>query len=90
VQGSAKKAREPPKHRCGNLYERLNEAYLREGGRDIRKDVASGVDHISAEADAPHLEENMHDRVERLKGKRSRATRVKRHYRPTGDGTRRP
>ena len=30
LQGIAKKAREQPKHRFGNLYELLNEAYLRE------------------------------------------------------------
>ena len=86
LQGRAKKAQAQPKHRCGTRYERLHEAYLRECWRDIRKDAASGVDHVSAEAYAQHLEENIHDLVERLKGKRYRATRVTRHSIPKGDG----
>ena len=90
LQGIAKKAQEQPKHRFGNLYELLNEAYLRECWCDIRKDAASGVDHVSAEEYEQHLEENIHDLVERLKGKRYRAKRVKRHYIPKGDGHRRP
>ena len=61
LQGIAKKAQEQPKHRFGNLYELLNEAYLRECWCDIRKDAASGVDHVSAEAYEQHLEENIHD-----------------------------
>ena len=90
LQGIAKKARAQPKHRFGNLYELLNEAYLRECWSDIRKDAASGVDHVSAEAYEQHLEENIHDLVERLKGKRYRAKLVKRHYIPKGNGQRRP
>jgi RNA-directed DNA polymerase len=90
VPGIAKKAREQPKHRFGNLYELLNEAYLREGWGDIRKDAASGSDQVSAEAYEHHLEENIHDLVERLKGKRYRAKLVKRHDIPNGDGQLRP
>jgi len=50
LQGIAKQAREQPKPRFGHLYELLNEASLRECWSDIRKDAASGVDHVSAEA----------------------------------------
>jgi RNA-directed DNA polymerase len=89
-QGIAKKARAQPKHRCGNLDERLNAAYRRACWGDIRQDAASGIDQVSAEAYAYHLEENMHDLVERLKGKRYRAQLVKRPYIPTGDGQLRP
>ena len=90
VQGMAKKAREQPKPRCGNLSERLHEAYLRECWQDIRKDAAYGVDRVSAAAYEKPLEEHLRDLVERLKGKRYRATRVKRRYLPTGTGQRRP
>jgi RNA-directed DNA polymerase len=90
VQGIAKKAREQPKHRFGHLDEWLNEVYLRECWSDIRKDAASGVDHVSAEAYEPPLEENIHDLVERRKGKRYRAKLVKRHDIPQGNGPRRP
>jgi hypothetical protein len=40
LQGIAKKAHEQPKHRFGNLHELLNEAFLHECWRDIRKDAA--------------------------------------------------
>lgn len=90
LQGIAKKAREQPKHRFGNLYELLNEAYLRECWQDIRKEAAYGVDHVSADAYEQQLEENIRDLVERLKGKRYRAKLVKRHYIPKGNGQRRP
>jgi RNA-directed DNA polymerase len=90
LQGIAKKAREQPKHRFGNLYEVLNEAYLRECWQDIRKDAAYGVDHISADAYERQLEENIRDLVERLKGKRYRAKLVKRHDIPKSNGQRRP
>jgi RNA-directed DNA polymerase len=90
LQGIAKKAREHPKHRFGNLYELLNEAYLRECWQDIRKDAAYGVDHVSADAYERQLEENIRDLVERLKGKRYRAKLVQRHYIPKGNGQRRP
>ena len=59
-------------------------------GSDIRKDAAYGVDHVSAEAYEQHLEENIRDLVERLKGKRYRAKLVKRRYIPKGNGQRRP
>ena len=88
--GRAKKAQEQPTHRFGNLDERLHEAYLRECWGDSRKEAASGVEHVSAEAYEHHLAENIHALVERLKGKRYRAKRVKRHDIPTGDGHRRP
>ena len=90
MQGRAKKARAQPKHRFGHLYEWLDEAYLREGWDDLRKDAASGVDHVSAEAYEQQLAENIHDLVERLKGQRYRAKRVKRRDIPQGNGQRRP
>jgi len=90
LQGIAKKAQAQPKHRLGNRDERLNEAYLRACWCDIRKEAASGVEHVSAEAYEHHLAENIHALVERLKGKRYRAKRVKRHDIPKGDGHRRP
>ena len=44
----------------------------------------------SAQDDAPPLDAHLHGLVERLKPKRSRATRVRRPSLPTGDGTQRP
>jgi RNA-directed DNA polymerase len=90
LQGIAKKAREQPKHRFGNLYELLNETFLKESWRDIRKDAAYGVDRVSAQDYEQHLDENIHDLVERLKRKQYRAKLVRRQYIPKGDGKLRP
>jgi RNA-directed DNA polymerase len=90
VQGIATKAQEQPKHRFGNRYEWLNESFLNECWRDIRKEAASGVDRISAQDDERHLDENIHHLVERLKRKPYRAKLVRRQYIPKGDGKLRP
>jgi RNA-directed DNA polymerase len=90
LQGIAKKAQEQPKHRFGNRYELLNEPFLKECWRDIRQEAASGVDRISAQDDERHLDENIHNLVERLKRKPYRAKLVRRQDIPNGDGTLRP
>lgn len=86
LQGIAKRAKERPGHRFGNLCELLNENFLKECWRDIRKNAAFGVDRVSAGAYAENLDQNVHDLVERLKGKRYRAKLVRRQYIPKGDG----
>lgn len=68
----------------------LNEARLTDCWRDIRKDAAYGVDEVSAQEYEQHLEANIRHLVERLQRKSYRATRVRRHYIPKGDGTLRP
>lgn len=90
LQGIAKKAREQPQHRFGNLYELLNEDFLQECWHDIRQDAAYGVDRVSAQEYERNLEANIHDLVERLKQKRYRAKLVRRHYNPKGEGKMRP
>src|SRR5512136_2430601 len=90
LQGIAKKAHEQPQHRFGNLYELLNEDFLKECWRDIRKDAAYGVDRVSAQDYEQHLDENIPDLVERLKRKQYRAKLVRRQYIPKGDGKLRP
>jgi RNA-directed DNA polymerase len=90
LQGIAKKAESQKGYRFRNLYGRLNEDFLKQCWRDIRKEAASGVDQVSARAYEQHLDENIHRLVERLKQKRYRAKLVRRHYIPKGDGTQRP
>jgi len=90
LQGIANKAQAQPQHRFGNLYELLNEAYLQECWHDIRKDAAYGVDRVSAQDYEQHLDENIHDLVERLKRKQYRAKLVRRVYIPKGDNRWRP
>jgi RNA-directed DNA polymerase len=50
LQDIAEKAKSQEKYRFRNLYGMLNEALLRDGWRDIRKDAAYGVDEVSAQA----------------------------------------
>jgi RNA-directed DNA polymerase len=89
-RGIAPKAASHKKHRVGNLSERLNEALLHEGWRDLHNNAAYGVDGVSAEDYAQHLEENRRDLVGRLQRPTYGAKLVRRHYLPTGDGRLRP
>ena len=86
LQGIAKKAKEQKKHRFQDLYRMLNEEFLLDCWRDIRKDAAYGVDKVSAE----EYEQNVRDLVERLKRGRYRAKLVRRKYIPRGEGKMRP
>jgi RNA-directed DNA polymerase len=90
LQGIAKKAASQQGYRFRNLYGMLDEDFLKQCWRDIRKDAAAGVDQVSAQAYEQHLDENLHHLVERLKQKRYRAKLVRRHDMPKGDGTQRP
>ena len=90
LQGRAQKAASQQGSRFRTLYGMLDEDVLKQCWRDLRKDAASGVDHVSAQEYEQHLDANIHGLVERLKQKRYRATLVRRHSIPTGDGTQRP
>ncbi len=90
LQGRATKAESQKGYRFRTLSGMLDEDFLKQCWRAIRKDAASGVDQVSAQEDEQHLEETIHRLVERLKQKRSRATLVRRQSLPTGDGTQRP
>jgi len=50
LRGIADKAKRAPQHRFRNLYGLLNEAFLHESWRWVRKNAASGVDRVSAQA----------------------------------------
>ena len=90
LQGIAQKAARQQGDRFRNLDGMLDEDFLKQCWQDIRKDDASGVDHVSAQAYEQPLDEHVHHLVERLKQKRYRAKLVRRHSIPTGDGTQRP
>lgn len=68
----------------------LNEEFLLDCWRHIRKDAAYGVDEVSAREYEKDLEENIRDLVERLKRGRYRAKLVRRKYIPKGEGKMRP
>jgi RNA-directed DNA polymerase len=82
LQGIAKKAESQPRHRFRNLYGMLNERFLVDSWRYIRKDAAYGVDRISAREYEKELSQRISDLVGRLKEKRYRAKLVRRHYIP--------
>jgi group II intron reverse transcriptase/maturase len=90
LQGIAKRAKEQKKHRFQGLYRMINEEFLLESWRDIRKDAACGVDQVSAEEYEQNLGENIRDLVERLKRGRYRTKLVRRKYIPKGEGRMRP
>ena len=90
LQGIAQKAARQKGYRFRNLSGMLDEDFLKRCWCDIRKDAAAGVDQVSAQAYEQHLDANIHDLVERLQQQRDRATLVRRHYMPKGDGTQRP
>lgn len=90
LQGIAQKAREQKKHRFQDLYRMLNEEFLQDCWRKIRKDAAYGVDEVSAREYEKDLEGNIRDLVERLKRGRYRARLVRRKYIPKGEGKMRP
>ena len=90
LQGIAQKAKEQKKHRFQDLYRMLNEEFLLDCWRHIRKDAAYGVDEVSAREYEKDLQENIRDLVERLKRGRYRAKLVRRKYIPKGEGKMRP
>jgi RNA-directed DNA polymerase len=90
LQGIAKRAQSQEKHRFQDLYGILNEEFLLDCWRFIRKDAAYGVDRVSAQEYEQDLEENVRDLVDRLKRKSYRAKLVWRRYIPKGDGRMRP
>ncbi|MFH1689916.1 MAG: group II intron reverse transcriptase/maturase [Candidatus Eisenbacteria bacterium] len=90
LQGIADKARKESKHRFRNLYGMLNEDFLAESWRWVRKNAASGVDGVSAREYERDLATNIRSLVERLKEKRYRAKLVRRHWIPKENGKERP
>jgi len=86
----AKKAKEKKDLRFFNLYRLIDEEFLLDCWRDIRKNAAYGVDGISAQEYGENLMANIRDLVERLKRKSYRARLVRRHWIPKLDGRQRP
>jgi len=90
LRGIANKAAKQRKHRFGNLYELLNEENLSWCWQFLRKEAAPGIDRVDYAEYQAELDSNIHDLVDRLKGKRYRARLVRRHYIPKPNGKLRP
>lgn len=90
LQGIAKRAKEDPKHRFGNLYGLLNEANLRWCFPLLNRKAAPGVDRIDWNAFEEDLETNIGQIATALKEKRYKAKLVRRSYIPKPGGKQRP
>ena len=90
LQGRANKAKSDKGHRFRNLFGRLNAPFLWSCWQHLRKEAASGVDRVTAEAYGRHLIPNVRDLIERVKRGAYRAKLVLRRWIPKGDGKRRP
>jgi len=69
------------------LAHHIDVDWMREAYRRTRKGGAPGIDGVSAEQYAEHLEDNLRSLLERAKSGRYRAPPVRRVHIPKGDGT---
>ena len=90
LRGIAKKAKEDPKHRFGNLYSLLNEANLRWCFPQLNRKAAPGVDGIEWQDFGEKLGENIEEIALALREKRYKAKLVRRSFIPKAGGKQRP
>jgi retron-type reverse transcriptase len=75
---------------CTTLAHLIDADFLREAYRHTRKASAPGIDGVTAEAYAEHLDEHLRDLHERLRSGRSQAAPVERVWIEQDDGSQRP
>jgi len=90
LRGIAKRAKEEPKHRFGNLYSLLNEKNLTECFPQLNRKAAPGVDAVDWSAFESNLKENVGYLSTSLKEKRYKAKLVRRRNIPKPGGKQRP
>jgi RNA-directed DNA polymerase len=90
LRGIADQAKADKQHRFRDLYGCLNVEFLLACWSDLNTDAASGVDGVTWQGYAEHLQANVEALVERLKQKRYRAKLIRRRYIPKGHGQERP
>ncbi len=90
LRGIAKRAKEDPKHRFGNLYSLLNERNLLECFPEMNRKASPGVDGIDWIAFEADLAENVRQLVTALKEKRYKARPIRRRNIPKPGGKQRP
>ena len=76
LRGIANKAKRQKKYRFLNLYTMLNEINLLDSWRYVKKNVAYGVDKVSAREFEQGLSQHVRSLVDRLKRKGYRAKLV--------------
>lgn len=90
LRGIAKRAKEDPKHRFGNLYSLLNEKNLTWCFPQLNRKAAPGVDAVDWSAFEVNLTENVSHLAASLKEKRYKAKLVRRRNIPKAGGKQRP
>lgn len=82
------RAKNDPEARFNSLAHYLDEAALKRAFARIRKDAATGVDGVSKEEYAEHLDENIRDLNQRLRTQQYRHQLIRRVHIPKGPGSR--
>jgi RNA-directed DNA polymerase len=90
LQGIAEQAARYPDMIFNNLYHRINVDLLREAYRQTRKDVAPGLDKVTAKQYAGNLEENLENLWNRLRTGTYKAPPVERVWIDKENGEKRP
>jgi group II intron reverse transcriptase/maturase len=90
LRGIAKRAKDDPKHRFGNLYSLLNEKNLTWCFPQLNRKAAPGVDAVDWTAFDADLRGNVSQLATALKEKRYKAKLVRRRYIPKPGGKKRP
>lgn len=90
LRGIAKKAKEDPHHRFGNLYSLLNETNLCWSFSQLNRKSAPGVSGVDWETFGKDLQGNVRGITTALKEKRYKAKLVRRRYIPKPGGKQRP
>jgi RNA-directed DNA polymerase len=86
---AAQAARDPARV-FTTLAHLIDEDFLREAYRHTSKSSAPGIDGVTAETYAEHLDENLRDLHERRRSGRAQAAPVERVWIETADGSQRP
>ncbi|HEY5870422.1 MAG TPA: reverse transcriptase domain-containing protein [Candidatus Tectomicrobia bacterium] len=90
LQRIAAQAARDPQRVLTTLAPLIDEDFLREAYRHTRKARAPGIDGVTAQSDAEHLDENLHDLHERLHRGRSQAAPGERVWIEKDEGGQRP
>jgi len=83
-------SRQSPKMRWTTLAHNIDEDFLREAHRLVRKDAAVGVDGVTASEYGKDLDANLESLLNRFKSGHYRAPAVRRAWISKADGKRRP
>jgi len=83
------KARENPKYVFATLAHMLDEDFLEDSFRMLKRDAASGIDGVTVKRYEAGLKENIKDLVRRMKAKKYKPQAVRRVFISKGDGGKR-